>query len=101
MHAGGTIIEKHLSGETLRIDTGCIVAFEPQIEYSIERAGNLRSMVFGGEGIFLATLQGVGRVWLQSLPFNRLADRVVANVRPGGSDDEGSLLGGIGNLLNN
>ncbi len=101
VHAGGTVVEKHLSGETLRIDTGCIVAFEPQITYSIERAGNLRSMVFGGEGIFLATLQGAGRVWLQSLPFNRLADRVVANVRPGGSDGEGSVLGGIGNLFNN
>ena len=100
VHAGGTIIEKRLAGESLRIDTGCIVAFEPQIDYSIERAGNLKSMMFGGEGIFLATLQGAGRVWLQSLPFNRLADRVVANVRPGGSDGEGSVLGGIGNLFN-
>ena len=70
------------------------MAFEPQIDYSIERAGNLKSMMFGGEGIFLATLQGAGHVWLQSLPFNRLADRVVANVRPGGSDGEGSVLGG-------
>lgn len=101
VHAGGTIIEKHLSGEMLRIDTGCIVAFEPQIEYSIERAGNLKSMMFGGEGIFVATLQGAGRVWLQSLPFNRLADRVVQNLQPGGSDGEGSVLGGIGNLLGN
>ena len=100
VHAGGTIIEKRLTGESLRIDTGCIVAFEPQIDYSIERAGNLKSMMFGGEGIFLATLQGAGHVWLQSLPFNRLADRVVANVRPGGSDGEGSVLGGIGNLFN-
>ena len=100
VHAGGTIIEKRLAGESLRIDTGCIVAFEPQIDYSIERAGNLKSMMFGGEGIFLATLQGAGHVWLQSLPFNRLADRVVANVQPGGSDDEGSVLGGIGNLFN-
>ena len=100
VHAGGTIIEKRLAGESLRIDTGCIVAFEPQIDYSIERAGNLKSMMFGGEGIFLATLQGAGHVWLQSLPFNRLADRVVANVRPGGSDGEGSVLGGIGNLFN-
>ena len=100
VHAGGTIIEKRLAGESLRIDTGCIVAFEPQIDYSIERAGNLKSMMFGGEGIFLATLQGAGHVWLQSLPFNRLADRVVANVQPGGSDGEGSVLGGIGNLFN-
>jgi len=99
VHAGGTIVEKRLVGETLRVDTGCIVAFEPSISYNIERAGNLKSMVFGGEGMFLATLQGSGRVWLQSLPFNRLADRVVGNLRPGGSDDEGSLLGGIANLF--
>ncbi len=99
VHAGGTIVEKRLVGETLRIDTGCIVAFEPTISYTIERAGNLKSMVFGGEGMFLATLTGTGRVWLQSLPFNRLADRVLANVRPGGSDDEGSLIGGLSNLF--
>ena len=99
VHAGGTIVEKRLLGETLRIDSGCIVAFEPTISYSIERAGNLKSMVFGGEGMFLATLTGTGRVWLQSLPFNRLADRVLANVRPGGSDDEGSLIGGLSNLF--
>ncbi len=99
VHAGGTIVEKRLVGETLRIDTGCIVAFEPSISYTIERAGNLKSMVFGGEGMFLATLTGTGRVWLQSLPFNRLADRVLANVRPGGSDDEGSLIGGLSNLF--
>jgi len=99
VHAGGTIVEKRLVGETLRVDTGCIVAFEPTISYTIERAGNLKSMVFGGEGMFLATLTGTGRVWLQSLPFNRLADRVLANVRPGGSDDEGSLIGGLSNLF--
>lgn len=101
VHAGGTIVEKRLVGETLRIDTGCIVAFEPTISYTIERAGNLKSMMFGGEGMFLATLTGTGRVWLQSLPFNRLADRVLANVRPGGSDDEGSLIGGLSNLFEN
>ena len=99
VHAGGTIIEKQLMGETLRVDTGCIVAMEPSISYNIERAGNLKSMVFGGEGMFLATLQGTGRVWLQSLPFNRLADRVVGNLRPGGSDGEGSVLGQISNLF--
>jgi len=99
VHAGGTIVEKRLVGETLRVDTGCIVAFEPTISYAIERAGNLKSMVFGGEGMFLATLNGTGRVWLQSLPFNRLADRVLANVRPGGSEDEGSLIGGLSNLF--
>ncbi len=99
VHAGGTIVEKRLTGERLRVDTGCLVAFEPTISYDIQRAGNLKSMVFGGEGLFLATLQGAGRVWLQSLPFNRLADRVVSNLRPGGSDDEGSLLGGISTLF--
>ena len=99
LHAGGTIIEKQLSGETLRVDTGCLVAFQPHMQYSIERAGNLKSMVFGGEGIFLATISGHGRVWLQSLPFNRIADRVIANIRPGGSDGEGSLIGGISNIF--
>ena len=98
VHAGGTIIEKHLSGETLRVDTGCLVALEPTIEYSIERAGNLKSMMFGGEGLFLATLSGVGRVWLQSLPFSRLADRIAP--RGGGSgQDEGSVIGGLSNVF--
>ena len=101
LHAGGTIIERHLQGETLRLDTGCLVAFEPQIEYSIERAGNLRTMVFGGEGLFVATLSGAGRVWLQSLPFNRIADRVLQNLQPGGSDGEGSLIGGLTNMFGN
>lgn len=87
LHAGGTVIEKHLVGESLRIDTGCIVAFEPQIQYSIERAGRATSMLFGGEGLFLATLTGVGRVWLQSLPFNRLVDEVIRNLPPSGSSD--------------
>ncbi len=99
LHAGGTIIEKQLTGETLRLDTGCLVAFEPQIDYSIERAGNLMSMIGGGEGLFLATLSGVGRVWLQSLPFNRIADRVVANLRPGGSQGEGSVIGGLSSIF--
>jgi uncharacterized protein (TIGR00266 family) len=99
VHAGGTIVEKRLTGETVRVDTGCLVAMEPTISYDIQRAGNLKSMMFGGEGLFLATLQGTGRVWLQSLPFNRLADRVVANLRPGGSKDEGSVLGQLGSFL--
>ena len=80
IHAGGTIVEKKLNGEKLRIDTGCIVAFESSIHYDIERAGNMKSMFLGGEGLFLATLQGTGRVWLQSLPFSRLADRIIAKV---------------------
>ena len=87
LHAGGTVIEKRLIGETLRVDTGCIVAFEPQIEYSIERAGRASTMVFGGEGLFLATLQGAGRVWLQSLPFSRLADEVIRRLPPSRTGD--------------
>lgn len=83
------------------VDTGCIVAFETTIDYDIQRAGNLKSMVFGGEGLFLATLQGHGRVWLQSLPFSRLADRIIASApRAGGSQTgEGSVLGGLANLF--
>jgi uncharacterized protein (TIGR00266 family) len=72
VHAGGTVIEKQLHGETLRVDTGCIVAFEEGINYDIETTGSLKSMVFGGEGLFLATLNGNGRVWLQSMPIRKL-----------------------------
>ena len=101
VHACGVIVEKQLNGETLRVDTGCLVAFEPTIEYDIQMAGNLKSMFFGGEGMFLATLRGHGKVWLQSLPFSRLADRIIAHApRAGGSDKgEGSVLGGIGRML--
>ncbi len=101
VHACGTIIEKQLQGETLRVDTGCLVAFEPTVDYSIERAGNLKSMFFGGEGLFLATLRGTGRVWLQSLPFSRLADRILAHAPAAGGTQkgEGSLLGGLGRIL--
>lgn len=100
-HAGGTVIKKELKGETLRVDTGCIVGFTSGINYDIERAGGLKSMFFGGEGLFLATLSGHGSVWLQSLPFSRLADRVIAHApQMGGKDQgEGSLLGSIGNIL--
>ena len=95
---GGTVIEKELRGEALSVDTGCIVAFEPSVEYSIERADNLMSMVFGGEGLFLARLSGHGKVWLQSLPFSRLANRIIQNAPSAGgqSSGEGSLLGGFG-----
>lgn len=72
VHAGGTVIERQLNNEVIRVDTGCIVGFETTIDYSIEQAGNLRSMVFGGEGIFLATLRGTGKVWLQSMPIRKL-----------------------------
>lgn len=101
IHACGTIIERQLKGETLRVDTGCLVAFEPSVDYSIERAGNLKSMFFGGEGLFLATLRGTGRVWLQSLPFSRLADRIIAHAPAAGGSQkgEGSLLGGLGRML--
>jgi len=101
IHASGTIVERELKGETLRVDTGCLVAFEPSVNYSIERAGNLKSMFFGGEGLFLATLSGHGRVWMQSLPFSRLADRILAHAPTAGgsSRGEGSVLGGIGRLL--
>jgi uncharacterized protein (TIGR00266 family) len=97
VHAGGTVVEKQLQGETLRVDTGCLMAFTSGIDYSIERAGNLKSMFFGGEGFFLATLRGTGTVWLQSLPFSRLADRVLANAPRGGGKQkgEGSVLGGF------
>lgn len=98
IQAGGTVIEKTLNGETLRVDTGCLVGFTSGIDYDIERAGNLKSMMFGGEGIFLATLQGHGKVWIQSLPFSRMADRIAANVGSGGKG-EGSVLGSIGDML--
>jgi uncharacterized protein (TIGR00266 family) len=101
IQAGGTVIEKHLSGETLRVDTGCLVGFTNGIEYDIQRAGNLKSMVFGGEGLFLATLKGTGTVWLQSLPFARMADRIIANAPSlsGKGKGEGSLLGGVGRII--
>ncbi len=101
IHAGGTIIEKQLRGETIRVDTGCIVGFTAGIDYSIESAGSLKSMIFGGEGIFLATLRGTGTVYLQSLPFSRLADRVLQHAPRalGSSVDEGSILGGFGRLF--
>jgi uncharacterized protein (TIGR00266 family) len=101
IHVGGTVVRKELHGETLRVDTGCLAAFTAGIDYSIERAGNLKSMFFGGEGLFLATLSGTGTVWLQSLPFSRLADRIIQHApRAGGSrKGEGSLLGSLGDLL--
>jgi uncharacterized protein (TIGR00266 family) len=104
IHAGGTVVEKELRGDSLRIDTGCVVAFDSSISYDIERAGNLKSMFFGGEGMALATLRGHGTVWLQSLPFSRLARRVLAaapiGARGGGSSQgEGSPLGMLGALM--
>jgi len=81
IHAGGTVVEKQLNGEKLIVDTGCLVAFEEGINYDIQKAGNLKSMIFGGESLFLATLQGHGKVYLQSLPFSKLADRVLQNAK--------------------
>lgn len=101
IHAGGTIVEKRLENSRLRVDTGCIVAFESTIDYDIARAGNLKSMIFGGEGLFLATLQGTGRVWLQSLPFSRLADRILKNAPSAGgrTTGEGSVVKGAIDFL--
>ena len=92
VHAGGTVIERNLNNETLRVDTSCIVAFEPQIQYDIQAAGGLKSMIFGGEGIFLATLQGTGKVWLQSMPIRKLI-RAIAPGGPNRKKEGGSLLG--------
>jgi len=100
IHAGGTVIRKELKGERLLVDTGCLVGFTGGIDYTIQRSGNLRSMLFGGEGIFLAVLQGSGTVFLQSLPFSRLAARVLQQIpRSGSSRGEGSVLGGLGNMF--
>lgn len=101
VQAGGTIIKKELRGETLRVDTGCIVGFSDGIQYDIQRSGSLKSMVFGGEGLFLATLRGVGTVYLQSLPFSRLADRIIAHAPSmgGSSKGEDSVLGKLGDIF--
>lgn len=101
IHAGGTVIKKELRGDKILVDTGCLVGFTHGIDYDIERAGNLKSMFFGGEGLFLATLQGTGTVYLQSLPFSRMADRILAHAPAAGGRDqgEGSVLGGFGRLL--
>ena len=101
IHAGGTIIRRELRGDGLRVDTGCLVAMTKGIDYDIQRAGNLKSMIFGGEGLFLATLRGHGTVWLQSLPFSRMADRILASAPAHGGSGvgEGGVLGGIGRLI--
>jgi uncharacterized protein (TIGR00266 family) len=98
IHVGGTVIKRELNNETLRVDTGCIAAFTKGVDYDIERAGNLKSMVLGGEGLFLATLRGTGTVYLQSLPFSRLANRVLQASGPS-SKGEGSAIGGLGDMF--
>ncbi len=102
LHAGGTVVERELlPGQVLRVDTGCLVAFTRGVNYNIEMVRGVRNALFGGEGLFLATLQGPGRVWLQSLPFSRLADRIVASApKMGGKRrGEGSILGGMGDWI--
>jgi uncharacterized protein (TIGR00266 family) len=102
LHSGGTIIERRLrDGELLRMDSGCLVAMTQDVEYNIERAGSLKSMFFGGEGLFLTTVEGPGTVWIQTLPFSRLCDRIIASspAMGGSAKGEGSLLGGVGRLL--
>jgi uncharacterized protein (TIGR00266 family) len=98
LHAGGTIMERTLAvGETLRVDTGCIVAFQPSVSYEIQFVGKVKTAFFGGEGLFFAILRGPGKVYLQSLPFSRLAGRMMTAA--GGRKEQGSILGGLGGLL--
>ena len=102
MHAGGTVATKELkAGEVLKVDTGCIVGFSQTVNYDIEFVGGIKNTVFGGEGLFFASLQGPGTVYIQSLPFSRLASRVIASAPQTGRKDkgEGSILGGLGNIL--
>src|SRR5689334_17494473 len=102
IHAGGTIYQRDLApGEVVRVDTGCIVAFQPSVDYDIQMVGGVKSALFGGGGLFFATLRGPGRIWLQSLPLSRLAGRITAaSPQTGrGGREEGSVLGGIGRLL--
>lgn len=101
MHAGGTVVERVLQpGEVLHIDTGCVVAFEQSVQFDVQQAGNIKTALFGGEGLFFAVLQGPGRIWLQSLPFSRLAGRMLqAAPNRGGSKGEGSILPGFTGFL--
>ncbi|MEC2074478.1 TIGR00266 family protein [Metabacillus fastidiosus] len=102
LHAGGTIIKRELApGERLRIDTGCLVALSKDVDYDIEYVGKVKTAFFGGEGLFFATVRGPGTVWIQTLPFSRLADRIIASAPSVGGDSrgEGSILGGLGRLF--
>ena len=102
IHAGGTLHKKVLQpGEVLKVDTGCIVGFEQSVHYDIEFVGGIKNTLFGGEGVFFATLRGPGTVYVQSLPFSRLADRIIAHAPSAGgsSQGEGSILGGLGRLI--
>lgn len=101
VHAGGYVIEKELKpGEILKVDTGCVVAFSPTVDFDIEFIRGIKNWMFGGEGLFFALMRGPGKVWLQSLPISRLASRIIRySPQLGGRKEEGSILGGIGNLL--
>ncbi|MBP7173229.1 MAG: TIGR00266 family protein [Cloacibacterium sp.] len=101
VHSGGHVIEKELqAGEVLKIDTGCIVAFTQNVDYDIQFVGGIKNTIFGGEGLFFAQLRGPGKVWIQTLPISRLASRILSyGSSVGGRKEEGSILGGLGNLL--
>src|SRR5690606_15276801 len=102
VHAGGTVVEYDLKpGERLDVDTGCVMAFHAGVDMDVRPVGGIKSMLFGGEGVFLASLTGPGKVWLQSLPFSRMAGRMLAAAPGGGGKDrgEGSVLGGLGRML--
>jgi uncharacterized protein (TIGR00266 family) len=102
VHAGGTLLEKVLApGEVLRVDTGCVVAYQNTVAFDIQYVGKVKTALFGGEGLFFATLRGPGKIWIQSLPLSRLADRIIAASPAAGGKgrEEGSILGGLGGLL--
>ena len=101
IHAGGCVVERELAaGERIDVDTGCVVGYHAKVNMDVQRVAGLTSMFFGGEGVFLATLTGPGHVWLQSLPFSRMAGRMFsAAYQKGGSKGEGSVLGGLGGIL--
>jgi len=101
VHAGGTVVERKLApGDIVHVDTGCVVAIETTVDFDIQQAGGIKTALFGGEGLFFAVLKGPGRIWLQSLPFSRLAGRMLqAAPQRGGSREEGSILGALGGLL--
>jgi len=103
IHSGGTIILKELkAGEKLRVDTGCLVAFDPTVDYDIQFVGGIKTAIFGGEGLFFASITGPGRVWIQTLPFSRLADRIMAARRGDREDvkrDLGGAFGALGDLI--
>jgi uncharacterized protein (TIGR00266 family) len=100
VHVGGCVVERQLAaGEELHIDTGCVAAMTPSVDFDVVRAGSVKSMIFGGEGVFFAHLRGPGTVWMQSLPFSRLAGRILANAGPAGGTGEGSILGPVGDIF--